>query len=125
MKKFISIAIVLSIIFCFASCSSSGSIKYIKVTDSKWYPITESYLDPAIQVRFDVENTGDKTVLEYAVKMELYDEDGKYLTSFTADSTHSLAPGETEDGNIHLEPEGINVNDVDDVKLTIIDEVVE
>lgn len=123
MKKSINLVMALVMLFCLASCAVVDN-NNIVITDTNWYPINESYLDPAIQVRFEVKNIGNETVMQYAVKMDLYDDNGRYLTSFTSTSNHSLASGETENGNIHLEPQGINVNDVEDIKFTIIDEVV-
>ena len=53
------------------------------------------------------------------VHVGLYDSNGKYLTTFTSKSARSISPGETRDGDLHLELNSIDASKVKDVKVSI------
>lgn len=116
--------IITAILLVVSMTACSGGSKNIQVLSSNWYVINESYLDPAVQVRFQVQNAGSDTIQSYTLGIELLDDSGRHLTSFESESTHSLLPGETKSGNLHLEPSGIDVTEVGEVNVSVISEVV-
>ena len=118
MKKVVYAAIACAAVVIVGVLAFGGGSSSVEVKSSFWYAIDEVYQDPAIQVRFTVQNTGDKTVNHYTMVFDLYDSNGTKIKTFESGSTRSLAPGDTSSGNVQLAMDRVYVRKVADVKVS-------
>ena len=116
MKKIFSFLCIAIICFSTLTGCSMGS-NDIEVVNFTW--IADTYKDNAIEIDIKVKNIGQETIESYTIESDLYDSNGKYLTTFTSKSSRSLSPGETRDGDLHLELNSIDASKVKDVKVSI------
>lgn len=89
----------------------------IEIVDFTW--IADTYKDNAIEIDIKVKNIGQDSIESYTIESDLYDSNGKHLTTFTSKSISTLSPGETRDGDLHLELNSIDASKVKDVKVSI------
>lgn len=116
MKKIFSFLFIAVMCFSILTGCSIGS-KDIEVVNFTW--IADTYKDNAIEIDIKVKNIGQDTIESYTIESDLYDSNGKYLTTFTSKSARSISPGETRDGDLHLELNSIDASKVKDVKVSI------